>query len=435
LFLPGIFPIFGIQKSGMKKFLLLFILALTTSLSQAQKKKYNPGDTIKENIEMYDVNGTLATIKIPAPTYLIFYRYSWRNIGWGLETADSVKLLEAKIAKILDDGEMHKVKLICISYDDKEYFDQWKKHVQTDPFKVNPRYTIEYYSTNGNAEKQKKCAELFSKVTAFKDDGRLMRWSSHISRFNFTLYSEGGFKGSTVKAKLLTENKGVKLPVENASVLLSTRFKNDTLSKAITDKYGDFQIYVPGNVKDYTIKVNPVEKVDNLLLVTQEGKEISNFEEASGHFEYRLLKADIVTLSEVKSDDIKMKYEAFHMSNEKELKTDEKIFYHSGKSDIMEESKVILNHIVKILTDNPGVTVEIISHTDAVGDDRSNLALSKKRAQAVADYLVKNGISAKRLKTDGEGEKKIRNRCFNGVDCSDREHEYNRRTEFKFMKP
>jgi len=439
-FLPDLLLLSVIQNRRMrifsiKYFFSIVFLFLSIGLL-SQEKKYKPGDTVKESIEVYDPKGALTTLKVPQGIYLIFYRYSWRNVGWGIETADSVKALEAKIDKILEAGEMNKVKLICVSYDDKVYFEGWQKLIKENPpFKVNPKYTIEYYNTNGEAEKQKKLVSLLSKITVFGEDGRLLRWASFISKFKFTLYSEGGFKGSTIKAKLLSENNGVKNPVENASVLLSTRFKNDTLSKAMTDKYGDFQIYVPGNVKDYTIKVDPHRKLDNLLLVTQAGRELSSFENVSGHFEYRLLKADIVTLSEVQTEDIKMKYDAFHLSPEKELKTDEKIFYESGKSDVKEESKVVLGHIVKILTDNPGVTLEIVSHTDAVGDDKSNLTLSKKRAQSVADYLVKNGIAAKRLKTDGEGEKQIRNRCFNGVDCSDKEHEYNRRTEFKFIKP
>lgn len=423
------------MKSGLAKYFFILAGILCFSQLQAQTKKYNPGDTVRETLELFDVNGKAVKVSTATPNYIIFYRYGWRNFGWGLDTPDSVKLLDAKIAKILDEGEMRKLKVICVSYDDKENFDGWKKAVTAKPLKEDPRYTIEYYNTNGNTAAQQKCAALLSKVTAFAANGRLMRWSSAISKFSFKLYSESGFKGSTIKAKLLTENKGVKNPVENASVLLSTRFKNDTLSKAITDKYGDFQLYIPGHVKDYTIKVNPPTPLDNLLLVTQAGQEIANFEHVHGAFEYRLLKADIVTLSEVQTEDIKMKYEAFHLSNEKELKTDEKIFYESGKSDIKDESKVILGHIAKILNDNPGVTLEIVSHTDAVGDDKSNLALSKKRAQAVADYLVSQGIAAKRIKTDGEGERKIRNRCHNGVDCSDKEHEYNRRTEFKFIKP
>lgn len=422
------------MRTLLPKFVLLLgVFAMLRA--QAQEKKYNPGDFIKENLEAYDVNGKPATIQIPQGTYLLFYRYSWRNVGWGLESEDSVRLLESKIAKILEEGEMHRLKVICVSYDDQNYFEGWKKQVASNPLKPNAKYKIEYYNTNGDAEKQKKCAALLSKVTVFGEDGRLLRWSSFISRFKFMLFSEGGYKGSTIKAKLLTESEGVKNPVENASVLLSTRFKNDTLSRATTDKYGDFQLYVPGNVKDYTIRVDARRDLDNLLLVTQAGQPLSSFDNVAGHFEYRLLKADIVTLSEVQTEDIKMKYEAFHLSKEKELKTDEKIFYESGKSDIKVESKLILDHIVKILTDNPGVTLEIVSHTDAVGDDKSNLKLSQKRAQAVAEYLASKGIAPKRVRTDGKGEKEIRNRCLNGVDCTDKEHEYNRRTEFRFTKP
>ncbi len=426
------------MKASFKKYLLATLLLFLFGASFAQNDKFKPGDMIKETLEVYDVKGNPVILQIPQTTYLIYYRYSWRDIGrgWGIETSDSIKLLESKIAKILEDGEMNKLKVICISYDDAVYFEGWKKQVATNPFKINSKYTIEYYNTNGDAAKQKKCTDLLSKVTAFKDDGRLMKWASFISRFKFTLFSAGGYKGSTIKAKLLTDQKGIKRPVENATIRLSTRYKNDTLGNATTDKYGDFQLYVPGNVSDYTIKVDAHDKkVENLLLVTQEGKEISNFEKGGSGFEYRLLKADIVTLSEVQTEDIKMKYDAFHLSNAKELKTAEKIFYESGKSDIKKESEIILNHVVKILNDNPGVKLEVISHTDAQGDDKSNMALSKKRAQAVADYLIKNGIAAKRIKPEGKGESLIINRCFNGVDCSDKEHEYNRRTEFKFIKP
>jgi outer membrane protein OmpA-like peptidoglycan-associated protein len=49
-------------------------------------------------------------------------------------------------------------------------------------------------------------------------------------------------------------------------------------------------------------------------------------------------------------------------------------------------------------------------------------------------YLNSQGIDIKRLKAEGKGETEIRNRCVNGIDCSDKEHEYNRRTEFKFSK-
>ncbi|HRD40691.1 MAG TPA: OmpA family protein, partial [Bacteroidia bacterium] len=82
----------------------------------------------------------------------------------------------------------------------------------------------------------------------------------------------------------------------------------------------------------------------------------------------------------------------------------------------------------------PGVKLEVISHTDSRGDDASNLALSEKRSKAVVDYLASKGIDNSRLTPTGKGEAQIKNRCLNGVECSDKEHELNRRTEFNFLK-
>ncbi len=86
------------------------------------------------------------------------------------------------------------------------------------------------------------------------------------------------------------------------------------------------------------------------------------------------------------------------------------------------------------MKDNPKVMLDITSHTDAEGDDAYNLKLSEQRAAAVVNYIVSAGIKAKRLKSIGKGETEIRNRCKNGVLCFEDEHEYNRRTEFRFIK-
>ncbi|MBK7667240.1 MAG: OmpA family protein [Sphingobacteriaceae bacterium] len=62
------------------------------------------------------------------------------------------------------------------------------------------------------------------------------------------------------------------------------------------------------------------------------------------------------------------------------------------------------------------------------------MELSTKRAKAVAEYFIKSGISEQRISAQGKGETQIRNRCTNGIACPDKEHEYNRRTEFKFSR-
>jgi outer membrane protein OmpA-like peptidoglycan-associated protein len=116
------------------------------------------------------------------------------------------------------------------------------------------------------------------------------------------------------------------------------------------------------------------------------------------------------------------------------LTINENIYYELGKYAVLTESEIALDKVLVILNANPTVQLQVISHTDAQGDDASNLKLSEMRSNAVIDYLVNMGISRSRLKAIGKGESEIRNHCANGVTCSDKEQEYNRRTEFKFIK-
>ena len=82
------------------------------------------------------------------------------------------------------------------------------------------------------------------------------------------------------------------------------------------------------------------------------------------------------------------------------------IFFEFGKSDLKEESFPELNRLIKLLTDNPTIQIEIDGHTDNVGSDSDNLELSKNRAASVVAYLTKGGIKANRLTSQGFGETK-----------------------------
>ena len=67
-------------------------------------------------------------------------------------------------------------------------------------------------------------------------------------------------------------------------------------------------------------------------------------------------------------------------------------------------SEKALDSLVTILTVNPTITIEIMSHTDYVGSDQFNFELSQKRAQSVVNYLIEKGISPQRLVAKGYGE-------------------------------
>lgn len=109
------------------------------------------------------------------------------------------------------------------------------------------------------------------------------------------------------------------------------------------------------------------------------------------------------------------------------------IYYDYGKSDIRPDAAVELDKLVSILQDNPTMSIELSSHTDSRGGDAYNLKLSEQRAQSAVKYIISKGIDTKRLVAKGYGETKLLNRCGNNVNCSEDEHSFNRRTEFKIL--
>ena len=83
------------------------------------------------------------------------------------------------------------------------------------------------------------------------------------------------------------------------------------------------------------------------------------------------------------------------------------------------------------LNDNPDIEVELGSHTDSRGSFEYNNSLSDRRAASAVDFIVKRGISPKRITAKGYGEYQLTNRCSDGVQCTKDEHQANRRTEIK----
>lgn len=110
------------------------------------------------------------------------------------------------------------------------------------------------------------------------------------------------------------------------------------------------------------------------------------------------------------------------------------IFFDLDKATLRPQSTAELNRLIKLMNDVPTLKIELGGHTDSRGSDSYNQQLSEKRAQAVVDYLTKAGISADRLKYAGYGETQLVNGCSNGVQCSDEQHQENRRTEFKVLE-
>ncbi len=80
------------------------------------------------------------------------------------------------------------------------------------------------------------------------------------------------------------------------------------------------------------------------------------------------------------------------------------IYFEFDKDELMPRSSVELNKLLKIMRDNPKLNIEIMGHTDALGDDTYNMDLSRRRAEAVVHFLLDNKVNKTRLRSHGEGE-------------------------------
>jgi peptidoglycan-associated lipoprotein len=82
------------------------------------------------------------------------------------------------------------------------------------------------------------------------------------------------------------------------------------------------------------------------------------------------------------------------------------IFYEFGRWELTKASETELEKLVKLLNDNPNITIELSAHTDMKGNDEFNQELSQKRAQSCCDYLIQHGIEKERLTPVGYGKTK-----------------------------
>ncbi|MBL7810137.1 MAG: OmpA family protein [Saprospiraceae bacterium] len=105
------------------------------------------------------------------------------------------------------------------------------------------------------------------------------------------------------------------------------------------------------------------------------------------------------------------------------------IYFEFDKDELMPRSYVELNKLLKIMRENPKLSIEIVGHTDALGEDAYNLDLSKRRAMAVEKFLLNNKINKTRLRSKGEGESKPI-----ATNDTDEGRAQNRRVEFVVIR-
>ena len=105
------------------------------------------------------------------------------------------------------------------------------------------------------------------------------------------------------------------------------------------------------------------------------------------------------------------------------------VFFDFDKSTLRSESFVELDRVVKLLTENPAIEIEMSAHTDSYGSDEYNFKLSDNRARSVMEYILSKGIATNRIRSQGYGETKpvVEN-------DTPENRQLNRRVEFTILK-
>lgn len=111
------------------------------------------------------------------------------------------------------------------------------------------------------------------------------------------------------------------------------------------------------------------------------------------------------------------------------------IYFDFDSSVIRPDAKPELNKIIAVMNKYKNMVIHIESHTDSRGSAKYNEKLSSRRAESTYNYFIEQKIDPERITSHkGYGEYKLTNRCKDRVDCSEEEHQANRRTEFVIEK-
>ncbi len=212
-------------------------------------------------------------------------------------------------------------------------------------------------------------------------------------------------------------------------------------------KKPELVINVAGRVFNQDDK-SPVTSQTVTLINKTTGEQLSTMTDANGNYKFVNIAPNQqfeVGTSKKDCGEVKDPFNTNNITSSKTITMDmpllckgdiikiENIYYDYNKYNIRPDAAIELDMVIAVLNKYPGMTIELRSHTDARGKDEYNAKLSDNRAKSAVQYIISKGINKSRLVAKGYGEAELLNHCKNGVECDDKTHEQNRRTEFKIL--
>ncbi|MGJ8715886.1 MAG: OmpA family protein [Maribacter stanieri] len=265
---------------------------------------------------------------------------------------------------------------------------------------------------------QGKVKNLGNPINSPNDDFSLIFDDETSSGF-FASNRTGGIGGDdiyalkTIDCKVSISGNAVDKDSEKPLPFATINAKNisgGNIGEAQTDAQGNYTIEIPCQESQYSIVANleGYEEGSLFMITTPDEKKVKNarviLEESS---KVAVIGADLVKVLKLAP-----------------------IYFDLNSSYLRNDAFENLDKVVAYMKKRPEVKVEIGSHTDSREEDDYNLWLSDRRAKRTVAYIISEGIDSSRITGKGYGETELINKCVNGVICSDRDHQLNRRSEF-----
>lgn len=255
-------------------------------------------------------------------------------------------------------------------------------------------------------------------VNSSKDDFSFFMNSDGLSGY-FASNRDGGFGSDDIyafdripnlKIEGTVTNAKTKEPIPNTIVKLLNA--NDMeIAFVETDENGYYDISIDRNT-DYLVKITKDDFENVTTPITSKNLEIN----------ITSIKTDFVLINKpIEAIQIAEFYP---------------IYFDFNKSVIRDDGTSELDRIVDLMVNKyPSMTIKIESHTDSRGQADYNKKLSEERAIATYKYLIDKGVNPDKItEYIGYGEQKLSNNCDGTINCTEAQHQLNRRTEFILIK-
>lgn len=238
-------------------------------------------------------------------------------------------------------------------------------------------------------------------------------------------------------------------PVQDA--IVSFKSINYALDSAIfqtkTDKEGNYKINIPIYLKNKVEAKNktiyPVKSKNETLfdieiryqnrLAYQDQISLNAYNLAERNSKnyvinaYLYVEEEAIYQNEIKTENKKILQNLIQKTEKSIILKN--IYFENGNAILKSESYPMLEDLFRFLNENQSLSLEIIGHTDNVGNATKNLTLSKQRAQSVIDFLVNKGVEKTRLQANGYGQE----RPIASNDDEKEGRELNRRIEVRAL--